>query len=249
MPVKNNATPTAKHFIERLKTYQSDAEREKILRYFKTPSNGEVDQFIGVRMGQLFTLAKQFIEMTPDEIEKLLESKIHEVRAGACSIMDKQARSKRTTPERRKELYDLYLRRHDRINNWDLVDVCAIHVIGGYLFDKPHKILYKLARSKNMWERRTSIVSTAYFIRKGELDDTYKIAEMLLGEQEDLVHKATGWMLRFAGDKDRPRLLKFLDQYAATMPRVALRYSIEKLDRKQRDHYLGLKKLSGLQRS
>ena len=93
-----------------------------------------------------------------------------------------------------------------------------------------------------MWERRTSIVSTAYFIRKGDLDDTYKIAELLLGDKEDLVHKATGWMLRFAGDKDRPRLLKLLDQHAATMPRVALRYTIEKLDRKERDHYLSLKK-------
>jgi len=238
----NNSNPTAKHFVERLKTYQSPAEREKIQRYFKTPSNGEADQFIGVRMGQVFSLVKEFIAMTPDEIEKLLESKIHEVRAGGCSLMDKQARSKKTTPERRKELYDLYLRRHDRINNWDLVDVCAIHVIGGYLFERPRKILYKLARSKNMWERRTSIVSTAYFIRKGDLDDTYKIAEMLLGEKEDLVHKATGWMLRFAGDKDRPRLLKFLDKHAATMPRVALRYSMEHLDKNERDHYLSLKK-------
>jgi 3-methyladenine DNA glycosylase AlkD len=240
MTIKNNTT--AKRFIQQLKTYQSDVEREKTLRYFKTPANGEADQFIGVRMGQVFTLAKEFITMTPDEIEKLLENKIHEVRAGACSIMDKQARSKKTTPERRKELYDLYLSRHDRINNWDLVDVCCIHVIGGYLFDKPRQVLYKLAKSKNMWERRTSIVSTAYFIRKGELDDTYKIAEMLVGEKEDLVHKATGWMLRFAGDKDRPRLLKFLDQYAGIMPRVALRYSMEHLDKKQREHYLGLKK-------
>lgn len=246
MTIKNNTT--AKHFIKRLKTYQSPIEREKSLRYFKKPTNGEADQFIGVRMGHVFALVKEFITMTPDEIEKLLESKIHEVRAGACSIMDKQARSKKTTPERRKELFDLYLRRHDRINNWDLVDVCAIYVIGGYLFDKPRQILYKLARSKNMWERRTAIVSTAYFIRKGELDDTYRLAEMLLGEKEDLVHKATGWMLRFAGDKDRPRLLKFLDQHAATMPRVALRYSIEKLDKPQRDYYLSLKKSVGLVR-
>jgi len=242
MTIKTNTTPTARRFIEQLKTYQSAVEREKTLRYFKTPSNGEVDHFIGVRMGQVFTLAKEFITMTPDEIEKLLENKIHEVRAGACSIMDKQARSRKTTQERRKELYDLYLRRHDRINNWDLVDGCSIHVIGSYLFDKPRQVLYKLAKSKNMWERRTSIVSTAYFIRKGELDDTYKIAERLLGDKEDLVHKATGWMLRFAGDKDRPRLLKFLDQYAATMPRVVLRYSIEHFDKKQRYHYLGLRK-------
>src|SRR5688572_16215311 len=237
----NNTTATAKRFIERLKTYQSAEERVKTLRYFKTPTNGEVDQFIGVRMGQLFALAKEFITMTPDEIEKLLESKIHEVRAGACSIMDKQARSKKTTPERRKELYDLYLRRHDRINNWDLVDVCAIYVVGGYLFDKPRKVLYKLARSKNMWERRTAIVSTAYFIRQRDLDDTFKISEMLLKDKEDLVHKATGWMLRFAGDKDRTRLLSFLDKHAAAMPRVMLRYAIEKFDKKQREHYLSLK--------
>jgi 3-methyladenine DNA glycosylase AlkD len=92
-----------------------------------------------------------------------------------------------------------------------------------------------------MWERRTAIVSTAYFIRQRDLDDTYKISEMLLKDKEDLVHKATGWMLRFAGDKDKPRLLSFLDKYAATMPRVMLRYAIEKLDKKQREHYLGLK--------
>ena len=234
-------TITATHFIQRLKAHASPEEREKTLRYFK---NTDGDQFIGVRMGQVFSLVKEFIDMRPDEIEKLLESKIHEVRAGGCSIMDKQARRKKTTPERRKELYDLYLRRHDRINNWDLVDVCAIYVVGGYLFDKPRNVLYKLARSKNMWERRTAIVSTAYFIRQRDLDDTFKISELLLKDDEDLVHKATGWMLRFAGDKDRARLLSFLDQHASTMPRTALRYAIEKLDNKQRQHYLSLKQTS-----
>jgi len=238
----NTPTVTAKQFVQRLKAHSSPEEREKTLRYFK---NTDGDQFIGVRMGQVFANAKEFIDMTPDEIEKLLDSKIHEVRAGGCSIMDKQARLKKTTPERRKELYDLYLRRHDRINNWDLVDVCAIHVIGGYLFDKPRKVLYKLARSKNMWERRTAIVSTAYFIRQRDLDDTFKISELLLKDKEDLVHKATGWMLRFAGDKDRARLLSFLDKHAATMPRVALRYAIEKLDQKERELYLSLKTRKG----
>ncbi|HKR15296.1 MAG TPA: DNA alkylation repair protein [Pyrinomonadaceae bacterium] len=231
-------TISAKQFIDKLKTHSSPEESVKLQRYFK---NTDGDKFIGVRMGQVFTLAKEFIDMTPDEIEKLLDSKIHEVRAGGCSIMDKQARRKKTSDERRKELYDLYLRRHDRINNWDLVDVCAIYVIGGYLHDKPRNVLYKLARSKNMWERRTAIVSTAYFIRQRDLDDTFKIAEMLLQDKEDLVHKATGWMLRFTGDKDRARLLSFLDKHAATMPRTALRYSIEKLDKEQREHYLSLK--------
>ena len=233
------ANMTAAEFVKKLKTYQSDEELKKIQRYFK-PSDD--DQFMGVRMGQLFALAKEFIEMPPGEIEKLLESPIHEVRAGACSIMDKQARGKKTPESRRKELYDLYLRRHDRINNWDLVDLACISVVGGYVFDKPRKILYTLARSKNTWERRTAILSTAYFIRKGELDDTYKIAEVLMNDKEDLVQKATGWMLRFAGDKDRPRLLGFLDEHAATMPRIALRNAIEKFDQAERSHYLSLKK-------
>jgi 3-methyladenine DNA glycosylase AlkD len=114
---------------------------------------------------------------------------------------------------------------------------------GSYLFDKPRTILYKLARSKNLWERRTAILSTCYFIRQGDIADTYKIAEILLNDKEDLIHKATGWMLRFAGDKDPKKLLGFLDKYAATMPRIFLRYSIEKLSNKQREHYMNMKKV------
>jgi 3-methyladenine DNA glycosylase AlkD len=247
MPWKGSDMPagvTAVEFIKKLKTYRSPEELKKIQRYFKTGAGeyGEGDEFIGVRMGQVFTLAKEFIEMPPGEIEKLLESPIHEVRAGALSIMDKQARSKKTPESRRKELFDLYIRRHDRINNWDLVDLGALYMVGSYLFDKPRGVLYKLARSKNIWERRTAIVGTAYFIRKGDVTDTFKIAEALVNDKEDLVHKATGWMLRFAGEKDRQRLLGFLDLHAATMPRTLLRYSIERLDKKQRDHYMGLKK-------
>lgn len=245
MTTSSVAKNKAEDFIRKLKTYQSPVERKKILRYFKFDENNpDRDQFIGVRMGQLFALAKEFIEMPPAEIEKLLESNIHEIRAGGCSIMGKQASSKKTPESRRKELYELYLRRHDRINNWDLVDLASYKVVGSYLFDfgKPRKVLYKLARSQDMWERRTAIVSTLYFIRQGDVDDAFKISELLLKEKEDLVHKGTGWALRYAGDKDRQRLLSFLDKHAATMPRVALRYAIEKLDKKQREHYLGMKK-------
>jgi len=233
---------TAAAFLKKLKTFRSAEELKKIQRYFKT-SDGEDrnDEFIGVRMGQVFALAKEFIEMTPGEIEKLLENLIHEARVGAVSIMDWQARSKRTSEERRKELFELYIRRHDRINNWDLVDRSAPYVVGGYLFDKPREILRKLARSKNVWERRTAIVSTYYFIRKGDLTDTFQIAEMLLNDEHDLIHKATGGWLREAGKKDIRKLLSFLDKYAATMPRTALRYAIEHLDKKRRDHYLALK--------
>ncbi|HRI21414.1 MAG TPA: DNA alkylation repair protein, partial [Panacibacter sp.] len=137
---------------------------------------------------------------------------------------------------------DLYMRRHDRINNWDLVDLGCLHMTGSYLFNKPHDILYKLARSKNIWERRTAILTTCYFIRQGNVEDTFRIAEILVNDKEDLIHKATGWMLRFAGDKDRQKLFDFLDKHAATMPRTLLRYSIEKFDIKKREYYMNLKK-------
>jgi 3-methyladenine DNA glycosylase AlkD len=233
---------TAAEFVRKLKTYRSPEELKKIQRYFKTGAGeyGEGAKFMGVRMGQVFSLAKEFIEMTPDEIEKLLESPIHEVRVGAVSVMDWQARSKKTPGERRKELFDLYVRRHDRINNWDLVDRSAPYVVGGYLVDKPRDILYKLARSKNVWERRTAIVSTYYFIRLGDVTDTFKIAETLLNDEHDLIHKATGGWLREAGKKDPEKLLGFLDKYASVMSRTALRYAIERLDKKRRDHYLRL---------
>ena len=156
--------------------------------------------------------------------------------------MDFQARSKNTTEARRKELFDLYVKRHDRINIWDLVDRSAPYVIGGYLFDKPRKVLYKLARSKKMPERRTAIVSTGYLIRQGDVEDTFKIAEMLINDEEDLIHKATGWMLRAAGDVDRQKLVDFLEKYAADMPRITIRYAMEHFDKTQRDQYLGRKK-------
>jgi 3-methyladenine DNA glycosylase AlkD len=237
---------TAKQFVEQLKTFQSAEELKKIQRYFKSGEGqyGEGDQFMGVKMGQLFALAKEFSGMPVNELEKLLESPIHEVRAGAISIMDKESRGKKITPGRLKEFFDLYMRRHDRINNWDLVDLGCLHMTGSYLFDKSHAILYKLAKSKNIWERRTAILSTCYFIRKGDTTDTFKIAEILVNDKEDLIHKATGWMLRFAGDKDQKKLLAFLDKHAATMPRTLLRYSIEKLNKKQKEYYMGLKKES-----
>jgi hypothetical protein len=234
---------TAAAFAERLQALQSDEELRKIQRFFKTGAGdyGEGDAFIGVRMGSIFDLAKTYIDMAPDELELLLESPIHEYRVGALSIMGKQARAKKTTGERRQALFDLYLRRHDRINNWDLVDLAAHQVVGGYLTDKPRDVLYALARSENLWERRTAMLATWAFIRTGDLDDAYAIADILLNDKEDLVHKVVGWMLRAAGDIDRSRLIAFLDQHAATMPRTMLRTTIEKLPQDQRRHFMGLK--------
>jgi len=234
---------TAKSFISELKKYQSDKELEKIQRYFKTGENeyGHGDKFMGVKMGQLFALAKEFGDMPIAEIEKLLESPIHEIRAGAVSIMDKASRNKKISEPRLQEFFDLYMRRHDRINNWDLCDLGCLHMTGSYLFNKSRNILYKLAKSKNTWERRTAILSTCYFIRQGELDDTFNIAEILVHDKEDLIHKATGWMLRFAGAKNPKKLIAFLNKYAATMPRTLLRYSIEHFTKKEKEYYMGLK--------
>jgi 3-methyladenine DNA glycosylase AlkD len=241
------AAPTARRFLKELETHRSPEEREKYRRYFKTGKGqyAEGDEFMGVRMGQVFALAKEFIDMPPEEIERLLESPIHEARAGAVSIMDKQGRRKKTPESRRKELFDLYLRRTDRINNWDLVDLGAPYVVGRYLLDKSRDILYELARSESLWERRTAIVATYYFIRQGDLDDTFAVAEVLLGDEEDLIHKAAGGWLREAGKKDRQRLLNFLDENAATMPRTMLRYAIEHLDKDLRAHYLSIEGKDG----
>ena len=237
--MSNEKLLNKKQFIERLKALSSS----KAAKSHSHLASDKDDAIIGVRMGQVFALAKEFMDMPLPEVEKLLESNIHEVRVGAVSIMDFQARSKKTSNERRKELFDLYIKRHDRINTWDLVDRSAIYVVGSYLFDKPRKVLYKLARSKSMPERRTAIVATLYFIGKGDVYDAFKLAEMMLHDKEGLIHKANGWALRFAGDKDRPQLINFLDKHAASMPRVTLRYALEHFDKTQREHYLSMKKL------
>lgn len=244
MPVekisKQTANLTAAAFIEKLSAYQSNAELEKIARYFKTEQGdyGAGDEFIGVRMGQVFEVAKAFVAMPVQEIEKLLESPVHEHRAGAVSIMDFRARDKKTGEDVKKGLFELYLNRHDRINNWDLVDRAACFVVGSYLFDKPRDILYQLAVSENMWQRRSAMVSTSYFIRKGDLTDTFGIAEILLKDREDLIHKAVGGWIRQAGTKNKTQLIAFLEKHAATMPRTMLRYAIEHFDKSDREYYL-----------
>ena len=195
-----------------------------------------------IPMRQLFELAKDFVAASPEETEVLLDRPDHPPRVVAVSIMDFQARRKATPAARRRELYDLYLRRHDRIDTWDLVDRAAPHVVGGYLWDKSREPLFRLAASPRWYERRTSIVSTWFFIRRGDLDDTFRIAEMLANDPEDLVQKAVGGWIREAGKRDEPRLRDFLDRHAATMPRTALRYAIEHLPPDTRDHYLNRKK-------
>jgi 3-methyladenine DNA glycosylase AlkD len=229
--------PRARDFIARLKALapRSGSEPARSRALIPSPVGGETA--LGLRMAQVFDLAKEFIEMTPAEVEQLLESRIREAKVGALSIMDKQARRASTPEGRRKELFDLYLRRMDRIASWDLVDLGAPHVVGRYLFDKPRRALDRLARSKNPWERRTAIVSTLYFVRKGDVEDTFRLAELLLHDDHEAVRKATGSLLREAGKKDRRQLLRFLDRHASAMARVTLTFAMEHLDEQERDRY------------
>lgn len=231
-----SAPLTADGFIALLQTHQSDAERTKILRYLKSapPDN----QAIGVRMKTLFDAAKASTAMPLDEVERLLESPFYEARVGAVSIMDFKTRRPRITDAERKTLFDLYLRRHDRINNWDLVDRSAPRVLGWYLDDKPRDPLYVLARSNNVWERRSATVATWWFTRTGDVDDVFAIGEMLVNDPEEYVNKALGVSLREAGEAEPARLREFLDRHVATMPRETLRYAIEKMPEAERKAYL-----------
>lgn len=231
---------TAEAILARLQDMRSDEERRKYHRYFAFEDDA-ADTFIGVRMGEVFALAKQCVLTPPAEIERLMESDVHEARAAAMSIMAKQYQAKKTTPERKQELFDLYLRRHDRINNWDLVDLAAYYVIGPHLLDRPRDVLYQLAKSESPWERRTATLATFSFIRRGQLDDAFAIAELLLDDPEDLVHKAVGWMLRTT-DGNRPALNAFLDRHAARMPRVMLRNALEHYAPDERARYLAMGK-------
>lgn len=228
----------AKELIAELKSLGSPKDAALLQRFFKTGKGeyGFGDVFLGIRVPVTRQVAKKHIATPLEEIEKLLESEFHEARLLGLVLM--VLKRPKATHEERKACYELYLRRHDRINNWDLVDLSAPHLVGFHLMDKSKAPLDRLSRSANMWERRTSIIATHAFIRSGQLDDSFRLAEKLLDDKEDLMHKAVGWTLREAGKRDLPRLLRFLDQYTRQMPRTMLRYAIEKLPEKQRQEYL-----------
>lgn len=233
---ESSALLSEKSFVKDLMALRSPGELEKIQRFYR--DSDEKNKFIGARMADIFKLAKKYSAMPMREITKLLDSDYYEIRMGAVSMMDLKARNKKSDSETKKALFDLYIKKHDRINNWDLVDRSAPYVVGGYLFDKPRNVLYKLAKSKNVWERRTAIVSTYFFIRQNELDDTFAIAAILIHDKHDLINKAVGSWVREAGKRDRKKLIDFLNAYAGSMPRITLRYAIEKLDNKTRQFYL-----------
>ncbi len=233
--------------IKQLKELATDDRKKSNLRFFKTgPSEyGHGDQFLGVTVPDTRWVAKRFEALPSEEIIKLLQSPLHEVRLLGLLIWVKQYQKheKQNALDSMKLIYKNYLKNIKYVNNWDLVDLSAPSIFGSYLFKNPReqKILHKLIKSKNLWERRIAIISTFYFIRKGHYQTTLILAEKLINDPEDLLHKASGWMLREVGKKDLPTLLTFLEEFAPRLPRTALRYAIEKLPAQQKKYFMNLK--------
>jgi 3-methyladenine DNA glycosylase AlkD len=218
-----------------------------LTRYFKVSpgSYGEGDVFLGLKLGELRQLAKLYISSSfdADQWLPMLRSPIHEHRMITLIVMSERAKKllKRGDDEELRLMYDTYLGNTSYVNNWDLVDISCGPVVGGYLLDRDRSPLYKLARSDLLWDRRIAMVGSQRFLRRGETSDLYRLAEILLHDRQDLIHKAVGWSLREAGKRvDADELRRFLDQYGSTMPRTALRYAIEHFDATERQHYLTL---------
>src|SRR5690349_5920649 len=203
----------------------SDTKRARNLAwFFKTGKGeyGEGDKFCGITVPTLRKIASRYRHVSPPDLRKLLRSPIHEHRLAALLIMVDQY--KRGSAEVRNKVFELYLVNTPYINNWDLVDASARDIVGEHLVFRSRRILYKLAKSVDLWERRIAIIATHAFIRRGDLADTFKIAELLLRDKHDLIHKAVGWMLREAGKQSEPQLVDFIQTHYSAMPRTTLRY-------------------------
>ena len=213
----------------------SNAEKREIFpRFFKAGKGeyGEGDRFLGVTVPNIRAIAKLHKDVSIEEIRKLIQSEWHEVRL--CALIIMVEKSKKKDEALRQQLFELYLSQTDRINNWDLVDLSCRFIIGEYLLDKSRDILYQLAQSPLLWDNRIAIVSTYAFIRKGQLEDTYALSDLMMQHPHDLMHKAIGWMLREAGKRNPERLYDYVMRHRADMPRTMLRYAIEKFSPKER---------------
>jgi 3-methyladenine DNA glycosylase AlkD len=210
-------------------------------RFFKTGPGqyGEGDIFIGVMVPQSRLVAKKFNQLPVGEVRTLLYSRVHEERLVALLILARRYSSASSSGEK-EQIVKFYLEHIKQVNNWDLVDLSAPNILGAHLVDRDdrRRLLYKLAGSENVWERRIAIVATHHFIRNGDFSDTLKIAEMLLQDRHDLIHKAVGWMLREVGKRDAAAEEEFLVKHCSVMPRTMLRYAIERLSERKRRRYM-----------
>ncbi len=225
--------------LKRELSLYSDFEKANILqRFFKTGKGqyGEGDIFLGIIVPNTRKVAKKFSDLPLSEIKEILYSKVHEERL--CALLLLVEKFNKANDLEQKKIFDFYIKNAQQANNWDLVDLSAPKIVGKYLLNKPKTILYKFAKSKNLWEKRISIVSTYTFIKAGEYKDTFKIAEILMNDKHDLIHKAVGWMLREVGKMSQKDEEKFLQKYYKKMPRTTLRYAIEKFPEEKRQKYL-----------
>jgi 3-methyladenine DNA glycosylase AlkD len=216
-----------------------DEERAEISqRFFKTGPGeyAEGDLFLGIRVPELRKLAKVYEPISLTEATKLLRSAIHEERLLALFILIR--RYAKGCEIEQEKIYRLYLKNIQYVNNWDLVDVSAEHIVGAFFKDKPKEVLYKLSKSKCLWGRRIAIVSTFHYIKQNEFSETLKVSEMLLADKEDLIHKAVGWMLREVGKRNLKTEETFLRKHYKIMPRTMLRYAIERFPEPRRQRYL-----------
>ncbi len=211
---------------------------EALGKFYKTYKGGygEGDAFIGVSHTPQREIAKQFSKISLKEVEELLQEPIHEYRSVALQIMVKRYKPKRSTEK--EQVIDMYLRNIDYVNNWDLVDMSAPHLLGVHLWGNDDSLLVDLAHHENIWHQRIAIVATQYFIKQGDYESTFKIAKILLNTPEDIIQKAVGWMLKEIGKKEQDALTPFLDKHYKDMPRTILRYSLEKVDSDMRKYYM-----------
>lgn len=233
---------SVENVLKDLKSYAKPSKAHDLQRFFKTGPGeyGEGDVFIGVVVPDTRKVARAYSDLSLAELEKLLESDIHESRLCALIILTLQFKAAKDS-NTQKKIFDFYIKQLHRghINNWDLVDVSA-PIIGAFLIETPdpYPLLTKLAKSKSLWERRTAMIFTFAFIRAGELDPTIDVAEQLLKDQHDLIHKAVGWMLRELGKRNIDLLRQFLTTHAHQMPRTSLRYAIERMPERERKKWL-----------
>ena len=229
-------------FLENLRSEMkklSNQEKAKLYSgYFKTGKGeyGEGDVFIGLTVPEQRTLSKEYKDLSLGDIRKLLKSGIHEERLTGLLVLVLQY--KKADEKLKGRIVEMYLSNIKSINNWDLVDLSAPNILGDYFLKRERSFIYKLSKSKKLWEKRIAVLSTFTFIKNGEFDDSLKIAEILMNDKHDLIHKAVGWMLREIGKKNQSVEEKFLKKYHKVMPRTMLRYAIEKFSPEKREIYL-----------
>jgi 3-methyladenine DNA glycosylase AlkD len=230
-----------KNLKTELESLKNPSQAKILQGFFKTGKGeyGEGDIFLGIKVPILRSVAKKYYHLALEELQTLLNSKIHEHRMVALFILISQY--EKAEDEKKKKIYDFYLKNTKNINNWDLVDLSAPNIVGDYLLDKKKErsLLYRLAKSKLLWDRRIAILSTFAFIKNNEAKDTLAIAELLLKDEQDLMHKATGWMLREVGKRiGEAAEEEFLKKYYQTMPRTMLRYAIERFEERKKEFYM-----------